>query len=325
MKRRPPKQRHHHRPWTPPRARPDELLQNNWSHNESAASHSSRPGISFVAQCSAIPRQAAVSKSVSKADIMKQHGEDFKALFAKQMEGAAERLQDSAFVQQAMEAGIAAQQGDTSLLELLKKQESAREAATLRPQLEKLWADFDADGSGVLDPSECGKFLSAFLTAAKEASSEQLSSGIKEQVCSAVNQLVGLLLQMAGLENEEEVKTIQEQVSAMLAELLDLIVPLIQEAIAGLYDSILKDKDAVVPAFVAALDLDNDGRVEKEEFLSTMSTAMDAATNLEQRQQEIVIQVAPKIELAVQGLVQKLAAKLEGGGAAAAEAEAEAE
>ena len=63
---------------------------------------------------------------------------------------------------------------------------------------------------------------------------------------------VGLLLQMAGLENEEEIKTIQEQVSAMLAELLDLIVPLIQEAIAGLYDSILKDKDTVVPAFVAA-------------------------------------------------------------------------
>ena len=95
---------------------------------------------------------------------MKQHGEDFKALFAKQMEGAAERLQDSAFVQQATEAGIAAQQGDTSLLELLKKQESAREAATLRPQLEKLWADFDADGSGALTPDEVLEALKHTLT-----------------------------------------------------------------------------------------------------------------------------------------------------------------
>ena len=118
---------------------------------------------------------------------------------------------------------------------------------------------------------------------------------------------------------EEHIQKIQAQVEEMMGELFALILPLVVEAVEGLFDSIIKEKDSVVPKFVAALDVDSDGRIVKEEFISTLSTAMDAATNLDGRQQEVVASLAPKIELAVQGLVQKLAASLEKPAAAAEE------
>jgi len=134
-----------------------------------------------------------------------------------------------------------------------------------RKHIRPLWAEFDKDGNGVLDPSECRELVAAYLKSLVPKSDEIVKGTID----------IGIELSVAILEKKIKDPKVLEQVRAHSRKQADAIckqvAPRVKEMLTK---TAADDPGPIADELLESLDLNHDGQVTRNEFEERFAEAM---------------------------------------------------
>jgi len=120
-----------------------------------------------------------------------------------------------------------------------------------------LWDQFDVDGNGVLDPTECTALVAAYLHAMARKASEIIRGSIELGI------ELSLIISLKAVKDEatrEQMKThARLQVEAIHAN----VAPLVQQLLDKMAT---EDPHTIAGELLASLDFNDNGKVTREEF-----------------------------------------------------------
>lgn len=150
---------------------------------------------------------------------------------------------------------------------------SAEEIAALRAQLKAaarqyvieaqrriicpLWDEFDKDGLGVLDPSECTALVSAYLHAMAAKASEIIRGSIELGI------ELSLIISLKDVKNEETRQQMKDHAQVQVEAIHKNVAPLVQQLLDKMA---VEDPHTIAGELLASLDYNVDGLVTRDEF-----------------------------------------------------------
>lgn len=120
-----------------------------------------------------------------------------------------------------------------------------------------IWNDFDKDGNGVLDPKECTNLVAAYLRTMSRKASEVIRGSIE----------LGIELSIIVTEKTVKDAAVRQQIrqhAQLQVEAIHAnVAPLVQKMLEKMAD---EDPGTIADELLASLDLNQDGKVTRQEF-----------------------------------------------------------
>lgn len=167
-------------------------------------------------------------------------------------------MTDGDFKKKCMRASLAAQQGDTTLLQTMKKENIDRQTKLHRATLKKLWDYYDKNGDGTLSSGEnralMRDYFDGMYVTTAECMVDLITDGLKMTLS---------IMKQQGMPHEEVDAIFEEK------------IPQIQEHVPLIITKILRgfDTDENFDKILEAMDTDHNEKVDQDEFLSKFMVA----------------------------------------------------
>lgn len=158
------------------------------------------------------------------------------------------------------------------------REENERKANQMNQEvLEGLWAEFDKDGNGSLDPDESKALVREYLTAAKKYMPQIVEESIELGITAAVALLPPETLE----EFNKKKKKLMKQVTTQVKQQLETVI-----------SDLLAHSEDHAAQLLLDLDADGNGRVEKHEFMARFLIACNKFISAEQVQQNLTLDLS---------------------------------
>jgi len=120
-----------------------------------------------------------------------------------------------------------------------------------------LWDEFDKDGNGVLDPTECTALVASYLHAMAGKSSEIIRGSIELGI------ELSLIISEKTVKDEATRQQMRKHARLQVEAIHANVAPLVQQMLDKMAD---EDPHTIAGELLSTLDFDSDGKVTRDEF-----------------------------------------------------------
>lgn len=159
---------------------------------------------------------------------------------------------DRKLIAQIIKARDSAKKGDNSRLEKIRKREKELKVQQNSDVLERIWAKYDSNSNGLLEMEEIENLLKAYIVSAKEWISGTI---IAAAMRGFINQIEGGELEF------HDVSKVNELLKDEAKKIMD--------------DWERRKREGAAKRMKATMDVDDDGSVEKAEFMKKFLAALE--------------------------------------------------